>query len=119
MNMTSHATSVSRTVCGKSIRALCHFLILFSIATHSFSQDGRYRDLTIPSGLGTVFPTPEHILTHIRNQQDTRAMRNHAWAIFSGLIQPAVPGDMEGEAVWETWYSKREMDAGCRREKYR
>jgi hypothetical protein len=45
-------------------------------------------------------------------------MRNHAWAIFSGLVQPAIAGDIDGEAVWETWYSKREVDAGCSRLTY-
>ena len=101
-----------------SIRGGCWSLLLCAVGTYSLAQDGRYRDLTIPSGLGVVYPTSERSLTQLRDRQDVRAMRNHAWAIFSGLVQPAIAGDIDGEAVWETWYSKREVDAGCSRLTY-
>lgn len=55
-----------------------------------------YRPLRLD---GEKFPVPEQTLLRVRDQQDTNAMRRHAWALWRGLTRGSRP-------VWDTWDTK-------------
>jgi len=74
-----------------------------------------YQEPRFPQKAGFEFPTPESKLVEMRNHQDLVLMRNHAWGLFAGLVQPSEAHHPESAAIWETWYSRSETMAanGC------
>lgn len=60
--------------------------------------------IRVPPTTGYSFPTDSTFLSRLGSKRDSR-IRRHAWAVFAGIIQPAVPGDPCSPPIWDTWFS--------------
>jgi hypothetical protein len=61
--------------------------------------------IRIPVGTGFSFPTDQNLLQQFSKTKDIQKIRQHAWAVFAGITQPAVQGD-PCTPVWDTWFSR-------------
>jgi hypothetical protein len=69
----------------------------------------KYKPLRIPGR--HTFPVSEAALLKIRDDQDVKKMREHAWELFAGLTNTR-----SGRPIWPTWYNKCDVglaSLGC------
>src|SRR5216683_6620743 len=66
----------------------------------------------IVHGQNIVSSNSESELIEMRNRQDMKGMRNHAWHLYSELIKPSVPGDPNSPPIWDTWEDKAQVFSG-------
>jgi len=57
----------------------------------------------------TAVTISESDLLETKYKQDVAGMRDHAWHVFAGLIQPADPNEPDSPAIWDTWENKEEV----------
>ena len=67
--------------------------------------------MQIPAHTGFSFPTDQNLLKEFVQKKDINKIRQHAWAVFAGITQPAVKGD-PCTPVWDTWFSRITPDTG-------
>jgi hypothetical protein len=108
----SKLSGLSSRKCHRGLSALAILLLFPTVHGHQASRG--YQDIRIPHGVDFVFPTPESELIEMRDSQNRVRIRQHAWAVFSGIIQPSIEGDPQSPPIFETWYTRSQVfETGC------